>query len=873
MRHPCERVARLIAWLALLLGPAPAAASNRLGHQVLPRSESIRLEIDPRKRTYAGSVHVELAVAAATDSFRFHAEEIKLRRVALRGPTGAVPLSLAPGRLGLVTAHAATPLAAGAYTLDISFSNDFNTKATSLYRLDTGGRSYAFTQFESVEARAAFPCWDEPEFKIPYQLTLVVPTANLAVSNTPIEAETVVGGEKTVVFERTPPLPSYLLAIAVGPLESVPIPGMSVPGRVIGVQGTTPLMQEAVRTVPPLLAALERYFGRPYPYRKLDLIAVPEFWYGAMENPGAIVFTDRALLFDPHAVTASQRYTLATFAAHEMAHMWFGDLVTMRWWDDLWLNESFASWMGDKITGQVFPEFEMPVDELGGTQRAMLSDARATTRAMRRPVGDDVNLEQLADVLSYHKGQALLGMFEQWLTPEVFRRGVLAYLASHAHGSAEAADLWNALSKASGRDVAGPMKSFLDQAGMPLVKAEVLPGGRVRLRQQRFLNYGARALRTVRWKIPVTIAYGTGKETHTQTLLLARAEQIMVLDHPATRDWIDPNADQRGYYRWALPADLMQRLAESAPRRLDTRERVGLLDNAAALLDAGILRGDEYLELLARFGDDEAPQVVTSVIQGLDKIYEIVDRDERGAFAACTRAILRPALRRFGMTPAPGEREPVTRMRPELLWALADHGKDRAVLDQASRWARAYLRDPSAVHPSLVATALGLAALGGDVALFDDYRVRFEHAKTPADRSRFLAALGDFRDPKVVDRALAYSLTGPLRPQETNRIANSLRTEPELRDRTYRWMAENYAAIAARVPAFVLPDLVYFASGCSLERLERARAFFADSTHRVAGTGEEFEKMAERCRDCVRLKEREGASISRFLAQAAAEAP
>src|SRR5207247_4365615 len=369
------------------------------------------------------------------------------------------------------------PHAPGSYALDVDFTAKFNLQAASLYRLKVENDWYSFTQFEATDARGAFPCWDEPEFKIPFQITLVVPEAHLAIGNTPIESETVADGQKTVVFEKTPPLPAYLLAIATGPLETVPIEGMRVAGRIVTIKGASGLAAEAARVTPPLVAALEKYFGIPYPYRKLDLLAVPEFWPGAMENAGAITFADQILLIDPHVASGDQKRRLVSIAAHELAHMWFGDLVTMRWWDDLWLNGSFASWMGGKIGDQVFPGGRLQIAQVGGMQSAMRSDGRLSTRAMRQPIEGVENLHQLADELTYDKGQAVLTMFEAHLGPETFRKGVVAYLKAHEWGSATASDLWASLSKTAGRDVAEPMATCLDQPGAPLVAAHLLPGG------------------------------------------------------------------------------------------------------------------------------------------------------------------------------------------------------------------------------------------------------------------------------------------------------------------------------------------------------------------------------------------------------------
>src|SRR5262245_9310169 len=311
-----------VALFALLAPGGAALSAPRLGDDVRPTFQAVALEVDPDRPDYRGAVSTELEVTKPVQRFRLHARSLHVTRVELHGESGEVKAradSVAPDQVAIVPA---APLAPGLYTLTLEFTNRYERRAAGLYRVEAGGRSYLFTQFEATEAREAFPCWDEPEFKIPWQLTLTVPAAHLAVSNTPIESETANGPRKTVVFQRTKPLPSYLIAIAVGPLETVPIRGLSVPGRVVTVQGGARLADEAVRVTPPILASLERYFGRPYPYEKLDLIAAPEFLYGAMENAGAVVFAERRLLLDPHA-SPDDRKSLRGVIAHELAHMWF----------------------------------------------------------------------------------------------------------------------------------------------------------------------------------------------------------------------------------------------------------------------------------------------------------------------------------------------------------------------------------------------------------------------------------------------------------------------------------------------------------------------------------------------------------------------
>ena len=847
---------------------AVASGSGRLLRDVLPTFEAIKLNLDARKPGYTGSAHIELRVNSATDSFQFHSEGITLRRVTLRSAKAIVPSTHAAAGPAVATVRVRSPLKPGAYTLDIDFTNKFSTQAQGLYRLETGGESYCFTQFESDDARKSFPCWDEPSFKIPYQLTLTVPKGHRAVTNTPVAR--VVPGKttKTVLFRRTKPLPSYLLAIATGPLEMVPITGMSVPGNVVSVKGTSALSGTAAAMAPRLIGALERYFGRPYPYEKLDVIAVPEFWPGAMENAGAVTFRDDVLLVEPKTASVRQLSTLSVFMAHEFAHMWFGDLVTMEWWDDLWLNEAFAEWMGNKISDEVYPEYKMHVQDLQATQGAMSIDSRLSTRAIRQPVSALDNLLQAADELAYKKGQAVLGMFEQWLGPETFRAGVLAYLKEHEWGTAVGSDLWSALSKASGKDASGPMTTFLDQGGVPLLTVEVQADGRVKLSQRRFLSYGVQAPGDPLWKIPVALTYSDGSAVRTQRFLLSERETTVALEGSKAPVWVNPNHDASGYYRWTVPLETMEKLAANSAEIMSPGERVGYLGNLAALLDAGLIHGDEYIRLLGRFADDPNPEVNTAVQQGVDRVRRtFVTPDVADAFAAYVRRTLGPALGRMGLSRRPGEEDGVSLVRPTLIYTLGDDGKDPRVLAFADSLATQYIAAPASVDPSLAGVALALSALRADAPRFADYKQRFETAKIPADRSRFLNALGHFRDPKLVDEVLNYSLQAPVRPQEVFTIANAVGSAIENEDHLYRWIEENFGAISTKIPPMYVVFLPGYAGGCSVKRLEAAKTFFAGPPHAVPGTEKELAKVADQVNDCAGLRQREGAVVAAYLSQ------
>ena len=544
--------------------------------------------------------------------------------------------------------------------------------------------------------------------------------------------------------------------------------------------------------------------------------------------------------------------------------MWFGDLVTMAWWDDLWLNESFADWMGDKISQEVAPEYHYDVREMGGIQELMQVDARPSTPAIRKHVTGTENLLQEVGI-AYDKGKAVLGMFENWVGEDRFRQGVRDYLHAHEWGSAVASDLWDALSKAAGRDVGDPMASFIDQNGLPLVGVEVLADGSVKLTQQRFLNAGVQAEPRT-WQIPIALDLFDGKSVTTETVLLDTAEKTLPPSGTKAPRWVDPDAGARGYYRWKVSPKMLTDLAKDASKRLSVRERYGLIGNMSALLGAGVLHGDELLRSLQPFGLDPDPLVLDAVFDAMNRAKEAFVTDElREPFARYVRQTLGPTLKRIGMKPAPNEPVTVSLLRPQLLRWLGVEGQDEKVLQFADAQAKAYRSDPASVNPALAEVSVRLAARHGDRALFDEYRKRFETAQIPAQRRLFLSALGCFRDPTLQAQALSYTLSGPLRPNELRIVSECMDDTEEDHDKTFHWTLENYDSIVKRLPPMFASFMPFVAGGCSADRLKQAQDFFAKPENQVPGTAETLEKVTDQVNDCVRLRQREGAAVASYL--------
>lgn len=854
--------------LLLCLTTLPAAAADiRLGDKIVPVFQAITLELDAGQTHYRGSVRVDLEVKQPTRTILLHAEGHEIERMALESAEGLeIPLHHEMADAQTLALTTETDLVQGSYTLDIDFTSPFGTRAVGLYRMEQDGLPYAFSQFEADDAREAFPCWDEPSFKIPFQITLKVPEEHVAVSNTPVVEETTNAGWRTVSFKKTKPLPTYLLAIATGPLESVPLPGLGVPGRIYTVRGQSHLTNLAIQTTPPLLRALEDYFGTPYPYEKLDFIAIPEYWPGAMENAGAITYADDILLLEPAAASVRQRRRLAGVIAHELAHQWFGDLVTMKWWDDLWLNESFANWMGEKITNQVFPELGGDLAQAQRAQQILGVDARTTTEPIRRPVDTAKNLLEGLGV-TYQKGTAVLNMFERWLGPEPFRQGIRDYLTAHAWGNAEAADLWKALDASSGKKLSVALATFIEQAGHPLISVTAGDPGQIILSQQRFRNHGADSPNQL-WDVPIRLKYPVGDQVVTQDVFLKGESTTVHLELPegaSTPQWIFPHAGSVGFYRWLVEPKIIRKMATHASELLSPRERIGLLGNVSALLDAGLLSGGDYLAILGTLANDPEALVVNAAVGELGQVQmAFVPAELEEPFNAWVRRTLGPALDRFGIEKKPGESEVVDLVRPRLISWLGRAGRED-VLQASRKMAEAYMNDTTAVDPSLVGPALRLAAQQGDQKLFDAYKKHFEAARSPVDREQFLVALGAFQRPELRQAALAYAKEGPVRPNEVFSIGQAMSSDIAGRDLIFSWFTENYDFIMARIPPMFASFAPSIANGCSQERLKTATEFFSQPSRHTPGVAKTLSQVSEQVNQCVTLRAREGKAVAQFL--------
>lgn len=719
-------------------------------------------------------------------------------------------------------------------------------------------------------AREAFPCFDEPGFKIPWQIVMRVPEQHMAVTNNPPQSEKMLQGQREVTFLETPPMPSYLLAFAAGPLETVPIPGTSIPARVITTKGNTALAADAIRVTPTILSWLEQWFDRKYPYAKLDLIAAPEFMYGAMENPGAIVFRESRLLMNSARTSEHEKLQTYETLAHELAHIWFGDLVTMAWWDDLWLNESFASWMATKAIQSLYPQFNLGVHSVWTGVEAQDQDGRLSSRPIRREV--PAVQEALQDIgLHYSKGETILAMFEGWLGPDAFRKGILTHLEAHAWGNATAAQLFEAFEKAGGRAVVAPMSTFVERPGSPLVSLTVAKGNRITLTQTRMLPYGQKDPNAGPWQVPLRLRYSDGKQVHQLSHLLQSSSEELILPGVQRLSWVMLSDGEQGYYRWQVPSELLSALLEK-PDNLSPRERVALVSHLAALVRAGSFPVDRFMSTLEILSKQDEPALQLALVQQTEEIFYgyvlgIPEREQ--SFRVWLSRMLGGQAKALGWQVPANEPFERTRLRPAVLRMLGRYGWDAQVLADATRLADRWLTDPNTLAPELGEVAIELSAVKGDRARFEQYKKRFEQPQTPQERQLFLSSLGRFHDPSLLKAALDYTLQGPLRPQELGTILFTARNTRERAQQVTQWLEQNLDALMSRVSPEFATFLPWLTFSCSLEEVRQATPFLKEAAEKAPGMLRVMGEVEEATKTCETLRTLNGPPLEAYLKRAA----
>jgi puromycin-sensitive aminopeptidase len=740
----------------------------RLPTGVAPSRYDIRLRPVLDDSTFIGTITIQLDVAIETDTFVLNAAELTIGECSVNGTPATAELVEETDRLIVRTA---APIATGSATMNISFAGILNDKLRGFYRstyIDADGAEQviATTQMQSTDCRRAFPCWDEPEFKAVFGITLDIADGLDAISNGPeierVTTEENDDGRRTVIrFADTMTMSTYLVAFIVGQLEmTAPTDVNGSPMRVVHVPGKSHLTDFGMDVGVFCLKWFEEYYGIPYPSDKVDLAGLPDFAAGAMENLGCITFRESLLLVDPATSTQNEQQLVVDVVAHELAHMWFGDLVTMRWWNGIWLNEAFATFMEIAACDAYRPDWERWTSFGLERSAAFDVDALDSTRSVEFEVRSPADCEGMFDVLTYQKGGSLLRMLEQYLGEQTFREGVSHYLRLHSYKNTETNDLWDAIESTSGEPVRRIMDSWIWQPGFPLITATLGDDGTsIELSQQRFLLNPESATDPTEqmWVVPVHVSNGGT----TTTVLLDSMHTTVALADPAAP--VIVNAGGHGFYRVAYDTTLRARLA-GALGDMNTLERYSLVDDAWAATVAGSLSAVELLTLLEEFGDEREHAVWQAVVIALRGISRLIDDDALPAFQLRVRALVQPALAKLG-EPQADESDLAAKLRGLLLSTAGVLGRDEFVIGLCRDLLESSTEPDNTVDPELVAAATSVVAATGTVADYELLQHGFLTASTPQEQLRQLYALTEFDDEALILRTCEFALTDNVKTQ------------------------------------------------------------------------------------------------------------
>ena len=862
--------------------PILEASTSRLPTKVRPRKYTLRVKPNLDQFTFQGNESIDINVMEPTQEIVLNALELEIASATLHcgGSTiNAESITLDEDRQ-TATLSFGQRIPTGDARLDISFTGILNDNMHGFYRSEYTNpegetRHLATTQFETADARRCFPCWDEPLIKATFEVALTIPSDLTAVSNTSVQDETETEpGLKLVRFGETPVMSTYLLAFTVGDLTSIQ---QQTDGTTISIWTTRGKEEQgrfALDTSVKLLSFFNDYFGIPYPLEKLDHIAIPDFAAGAMENWGAITYRETALLVDPDNSSAGTRQRVAEVVAHEMAHMWFGDLVTMEWWDDLWLNESFASWMGTKAVDWLFPEWQMWTQFVNmDTTRALSLDGLKNSHPIEQEVKDPAEVSQLFDAISYAKGASLIRMLEQYLGPETFQRGLQQYIRDHQYDNARTEDLWHALETASGQPVASIMDTWTKQMGYPVLHvATERSGGYLSLyvSQERFVYdqlLGEKKPDPQTWHVPITVECANGPTS----LLMDQPEGQLLLEYSAdgepTSTWVKVNPGQTGFYRVNYSSEDWERLIPAIrSHELPATDRLGIQNDAYALSKAGLLTVTQFLSLARAYENEDDASVWSDLANNLRNVEALLTGNPaRDAFRIFCRDLFAPAARRSGWEPQPGEGHLDALLRSTVL-GQAGHYGDILVLNGANTRFLQYLASQESLHPDLRAMVFGLAGQTGDRLRYDQLWELEKEASLQEEKERLLGALTRFSQPELLQDALEKSLSSDVRSQNTIQVVIGVASNLRGRELAWEFVKSNWPEFDRRYGdgGFALMQLVSICGNFATEeKFADVKAFF--EAHPVPAAERTIRQSLEQIRLNIRWLARNGEEVANWF--------
>lgn len=867
------RLIPLLFALLTLAGTAGPAFAQRLDGNVIPSRYDLAFDVDLAQARFGGVEIIDVDLTQPSRRIVLHALEIQFQEVTVEagGQTQRAAVSLdAPTQTAAFTVPRAVP--AGPARLHIRYTGILNDKLRGFYLSKANNRRYAVTQLESTDARRAFPSFDEPAMKATFKVSLTIDAADTAISNGRLLSDTPGpgAGRHTLAFSETAKMSSYLVAMTVGDFQCVEGESESTPIRICATPDKRELGHVALDAAKQILTFYNRYYSIKYPFGKLDVVAVPDFAAGAMENTGAIFYREVDLLAESNASVATMK-RIWLVLAHEMAHLWFGDLVTMRWWDDLWLNEGFATWMEKRPIMAAKPEWKIELDEVADTHVAMNLDSLASTRSIHNTVETPAEIEGSFDRIAYEKGAAVMHMIENYVGTDVFRNGVNAYLEKHAFNNATSQDFWTAMTIASGKPIDRILPTFVNQPGVPLIDVSLActnGATTLTLASERFLTGGPAATTTPRnpaWQIPICVKTPAGANA---CQVITTPQATVTLPGPQCAPWALINTGAAGYYRVAYSTANLRALAADATTHLSDAERLSLAADEWALVSLGKHTVSDYLTLVSGFGKERTSGVVDEVAARLGTTHDYLTTSAtRGPFELFVQKLFGPLLfEELTLDGTAADNDDRRALRATVIDVLGGAGNDLNLSATAQATLERAMRGGAPLETTAADAIVRVAARHGDAGLWDRLLQASKDATSPAERYRYLYALGSFQNPTLIDRGLNFSLTSDLRSQDAASFLGRFLRSGAARPRAWSFIKQHWAELAPKV-TISLGDVRLvesLGSFCDAESRDDVRRFF--TTNKLPAASRALDQTIERINNCIALKERQSASLTSWLA-------
>ena len=844
--------------------------AQRLPQTVTPAHYQLALNPRIEEKTFSGNEDIDISAKAPTSQIVLNSLDLDIAAASVSANGQSQTANVVYDKPDeMIRLDLPQEIPAGAAQIHLKYSGKLTEGLRGLYLSRSSRREYAVTQFEGTYARMMFPCFDEPDFKATFDLSVEADDGDTAISNGHIVKDEPLGDHRhRITFSTSPKMSTYLVALGIGDWQCLSGTADGIPIRVCAVPEKKQYGAFALDVAAHSIQFYDQWYGIKYPFGKLDMVAIPDYEWGGMENTASIFYRDSALLFDEKTSSSLRKRGQAVTIAHEIAHQWFGDLVTPVWWDDIWLNEGFATWMSAKPIEAWHPEWNLEGDVAAQAQQILGVDSLASARAIHGNPSTPSEIKEMFEGITYEKGAAVIRMLESYVGPDIFRKGVNAYLAAHANGNATSSDFWQAEAQASGKPVEKIMPTFVLQPGAPVVSmtnACVSGSEKLQFTQDRFLIAGESPQKNSDelWQIPFCTKTGPDSADFC-TRILQRSQPDSL---PGCPPWVFGNANAAGYYRVQYTQENLKNLASAAEKDLNVAERIALVEDTWAMTRAGRTSVAAFLDLLQQLRAEQNWRVVDFFASHLDYIRDsLIGKEEQGAYDTFLRAQFAPLAKQLGWTPRPADTDEQKALRATLLETLGSAGDEDAIAS-SRKLVEQYMKAPASVDATISGSAFSVAAENGDEALYNRLFDALAASRTSDEYYHYLFALTEFREPPLVERSLELLEKGRIRQQDYPRFFGVLLSNPAAREPAWKYLKAHWSDLSQKVTSFGGAGAVSaLGNACTPEMRDDVRQFFSD--HPAPGAQRAVQQSLDRIDSCMAFQNQHAQSLRQWLASA-----